>query len=99
MILFDKLSIRLRLLIMVGIGAIFGMILLSTSLYSLNADLRTEIETNVISLRGLTPTQAIEPILMTPEEFNALLTTDLASPTAVTDTLETYRQRQWKRHT
>ena len=37
MILFDKLSIRLRLLIMVGIGAIFGMILLSTSLYSLNA--------------------------------------------------------------
>ena len=54
-----------------------------------NADLRTEIETNVISLRGLTPTQAIEPILMTPEEFNALLTTDLASPTAVTDTLET----------
>ena len=37
MILFDKLSIRLRLLIMVGIGAIFGMILLTTSLYSLNA--------------------------------------------------------------
>lgn len=36
MILFDKLSIRLRLLVMVGIGAISGLILLSTALYSLN---------------------------------------------------------------
>jgi methyl-accepting chemotaxis protein len=36
MISFDKLSIRLRLLVMVGIGAIFGLILLSTALYSLN---------------------------------------------------------------
>ncbi|MBU1364623.1 MAG: methyl-accepting chemotaxis protein [Gammaproteobacteria bacterium] len=37
MILFDKLSIRLRLLVMVGIGAVFGVILLATALYSLNA--------------------------------------------------------------
>lgn len=37
MISFDKLSIRLRLFVMVGIGAVFGVILLSTALYSLNA--------------------------------------------------------------
>lgn len=37
MIIFDNLSIRLRLFVMVGIGAIFGVILLSTALYSLNA--------------------------------------------------------------
>jgi methyl-accepting chemotaxis protein len=34
---FDQLSIRMRLLSMVGIGAIFGLILLLTALYSLNA--------------------------------------------------------------
>jgi prefoldin subunit 5 len=44
----------------------------------MNADIRTQIEGNVVEIRGLTPLQAIEPTLLSPEDLRAELEADLS---------------------
>lgn len=44
----------------------------------MNADIRAQVEGNVVEIRGLTPLRAIEPTLLSPEDLRSELEADLS---------------------
>ncbi|MCP4428849.1 MAG: hypothetical protein GY803_30555, partial [Chloroflexi bacterium] len=51
----------------------------------LNAEIRSEVEANVVELTGLSPLEPIEPTLLTRDELGARLEADLAEETTLED--------------